>query len=391
MAVAWETSGAEPSVNFPAARRSSITTTIMNSVTSTRDRIGSLSEQALERLIYVVGSARGGTTLTKNVIGLHDDVISFNGPTHFLNHVWRHRNRVEDRLWRVIFWMPDSVRRDVVRESLSEERKAAYIQYINQVLNRKNLREMYQLYPLVRGVDPEEQRNPASIRAWLDKGNDFWGVDLLPAAFPQARFVFVVRDPRGAVASLAKRIADARPDTELKVETRDVVTSAIYWHNLAQKELRFARRYPAQTVFFRYEDLVTSPLTIIPRLYELLGLPAMAEKTLRSRLADIAYGASINFQEVGTGLDSRPIERWRKALTDEAADIVAEICADTAQRLGYDVAPQRHRGIRQIAGLMGSPRGQLTVAAKLAYLALRDFQLGKMAPSFSPFRLLNAT
>ncbi len=274
--------------------------------------------------------------------------------------------------------------------SLSEDRKVAYIQHINLVLERKNLRELYQLYPLVRGVDPEEPRDPDVVCAWLDKGNDFWGVDLLPAQFPQARFVFVVRDPRAAVASLSKRIADARPDTELRVEARDVIASAIYWRNLAQKELRFARRYPSQTVFFRYEDLVTSPFKIVPRLYDFLGLPPMSEEKLRSKLAGVLYGASLDSNEKGEGLSTKPIERWRKALSDDAADLIAEICGKTARRLGYNVVPKNRHSIQQIAGLVPGTKAQLTTAAKLAYLGLRELELGKMAPSFSPLRLLNA-
>jgi Sulfotransferase family len=360
----------------------------MTSVTSTRDRIGSLSGQALDHLIYVVGSARGGTTLTKNVIGLHDNVVSFGGPTHFLNHVWRHRNRVEERLWRAIFWLP--VRRDEARETRTGDSRNAYIQHINRVLDRKNLRELYQLYPLVQAVDPEEERDPKSIAAWLDKGNDFWGVDLLPSQFPQARFVFVVRDPRAAVASLSKRIADARPDTELRVEARDIIASAIYWRNLAQQELRFARRYPSQTVFFRYEDLVTSPFTIVPRLYDFLGLPPMSEEKIRGKLAGVLYGASLDSNEKGEGLNTKPIERWRKALSGDAADLIAEICGKTGQRLGYDIVPKSRHSIHQIAGLVPGTKGQLTTAAKLAYLGLRELELGKMAPSFSPLRLLKA-
>src|SRR5690606_31161407 len=100
-------------------------------------------------------------------------------------------------------------------------------------------------------------------------------VELIARHFPQAKFVFVVRDPRGSVASLAKRMADDRPDAVLRVEPRDVVASAIYWRNLAQQELRFARRHPERTIFFRFEDMVTRPLEIVPRLYEFLGLPAM--------------------------------------------------------------------------------------------------------------------
>jgi hypothetical protein len=362
----------------------------MTSATGTRDRIGSVSEQALERLIYVVGSARGGTTLTKNVIGMHDNVISFIGPSHFLNQPWRHRKRVDERLWRVIFWLP--VRRDEARASLTEDRKEAYIRHLNQALDRKDFRELYLLYPIVQALDPDGVRDPGAAEAWLDKGNDFWGVDLLPRHFPQARFVFVMRDPRAAVASLAKRIADARPDTAHKVEARDVITSAIYWRNLAQQELRFARRYPSQTVFLRYEDLVTSPFTVIPRLYDFLGLSPMPEDKLRNRLANMPYGASLDSNERGAGLSTKPLGRWRKSLSTDAAELVAAICEKTAQRLGYDIAANKHHQIRDIAGSMTGMSERVATAAKLAYLDLREIELHKMTPSSSPpLRLLNLT
>jgi hypothetical protein len=359
--------------------------------TSQRDRIGSMSPEALERLIYVVGSARGGTSLTKDIIGLHDRIVSFDGPTHFLNHPWRHRKRVEDRLWRVIYWLPNSIRRDVVHESLSEERRAAYLKHLNHVLDRKDFRELYQLYPFVRALDPNEQRDPKEALAWLDKGNDFWGVGLLPRYFPQARFVFVVRDPRGSVASLAKRIADARPDTELRIEPRDVIASAIYWRNLVQKQLRFARRYSDRTVFFRYEDLVSRPLEIVPRLFDFLGLPPIPEATLKSKLAEVVYGASLDSKERGSGLSTNPIERWRKGLSTEAVEIIGEICGATARRLGYDVGTQAHHGIRRIAGQMAGLTTQAVVTAKLIYLAMRENQLGETSINFAPLRLLNPT
>ncbi len=89
----------------------------MNSEYTSRS-IEQLSPAALERLIYVVGSARGGTSLTKDVIGAHDNVISFHGPTHFLNHPWKHRKRLDPRLWNIVFWLPENVRRAEVRDSL---------------------------------------------------------------------------------------------------------------------------------------------------------------------------------------------------------------------------------------------------------------------------------
>ena len=37
--------------------------------------------QALDRLIYVVGSARGGSSITQAIIGLHENVLAMSGPS----------------------------------------------------------------------------------------------------------------------------------------------------------------------------------------------------------------------------------------------------------------------------------------------------------------------
>ena len=93
----------------------------------------------------------------------------------------------------------------------------------------------------------------------------------------------------------------------------------------------------------------------------------------------------------GFGLNTKPLERWQKILSADAANLVAEICGKTARHLGYDVAPKKHRGIYNIARQMTDLRGQVTVAGKLTYLGLRELELGKLAPSLSPFRVLKAT
>ena len=362
----------------------------MTSETASRS-IAQLSPAALERLIYVVGSARGGTSLTKDVIGAHDNVISFHGPTHFLNHPWKHRKRLDPRLWNIVFWLPENVRRSEARDSLAPQAREEFIRHFNRVLARRDFRELYQLYPLTRALDPEEPRAPQDIVAWLDKGNDFWGVDLIARHFPQARFVFVVRDPRGSVASLAKRMADDRPDTDFRwrrATSSPARSIGAIWRS---SELRFARRYPERTIFFRFEDLVTRPFEIVPRLYDFLGLPAMPEEVLRGKLDSLVYSASLD-AEKSAGLSTKPVERWRSKLSEDAVDCVAEICAPTARRFGYELKePARRRGLLGLAGQAGGGRAQAMVAGKLAYLALREAQLGAApAVTFAPLRLVAA-
>jgi Sulfotransferase family len=345
--------------------------------------LGGPPRAALERLIYVVGAARGGSSITQAVIGQHDRVIALPGPSSFLNHVWRTRNRVHDRLWRQLLWTPSYLRRAAVRDSLSEPKSRAYVQLINRATARKDLHDLYRLYPLTRAFDPGETRDPSSFVAWLDKGNDFWGVDALPKAFPEARFVFVVRDPRGAVASLAKRTADLRPDTAFTVEPRDVIETALYWRNLARRQLRFARRHPDRTIFFRFEDLTARPVEIARLLYDALGLPAVAEAEIEARLDGLIYSAS-NETEQGAGISTAPNERWRKNLDRVALDLVSEICARSARRFGYELPPPaQRRGWAGTVRLVPGRKERAKTLAKLAFLAATDraARAGRAAPA----------
>jgi hypothetical protein len=344
----------------------------------------------LERLIYIVGSARGGSSITQAIIGLHENVIAMSGPSSFLNHVWRYRNVLHDRLWRQLLWTPGYLRRAQVRDSLPEERKQAFIKLINRAAAEKDLHDLYQLYPLVKALDPDEKRDPRTFLAWLDKGNDFWGVDQLCRAFPEGRFVFVVRDPRGAVASLAKRTADLRPDTELKVEPVDVIVSAVYWSNLVRQQLRFARRHRGQAILFRFEDLTARPVEITQMLFEALDLPAVPKAELTRRLDSLAYTSSLDNEENGSGISKAPNERWKDRLSQESLDLIAGICGPNAQALGYNVQSSGKRlGWFSIVGRVPGLKHKLLLLAKLAFLSVVDRASPNSGGSL-PVRLLLA-
>lgn|GEM_PF-2019756 len=352
--------------------------------------VGGPPREALDRLIYVVGSARGGTSITQAILAQHDSVIAMRGPSSFLNHVWRYRNKVHERLWRQLLWTPGYLRRAPVRDSLKGNRRDAFIKLINVAVSEKKLRDVYRLYPLVRALDPDESRDPGAMKAWLDKGNDFWGVRLLPEAFPQGRFVFVMRDPRGAVASLSKRFADLRADSELKVEPVDIITTAIYWRNLVREQLRFARSHAGQTILFRFEDLTRRPVELTQSLYDALGLPAVPKSEIARKLDKLAYGTSLENERSATGISTAPNERWKKKLDNESVALIASICGPSAKVLGYEL-PNRSvlSGFAAIFRHVPGSRQKLGLLAKLAYLTLTDWQ-GRVPGMSSSMRLLEA-
>lgn len=331
------------------------------------------STEALERLIYIVGVARGGTSVLQAMLGIHDGLIAMPGPSAFMAHVWRYRRRLHERLWRQLLWTPHYLRRAIVRDSLSDERRTAYVRLVNRAVAEKDLHDLYQLYPLTLALDPAEQRDPKSLVAWLDKGNDFWGVDQLPAAFPSGRFVMIVRDPRGAVASLAKRLVGDRTDMASEVRSRDIVDAAIHWRNMVRQQRRFARRHPGRTIVLRFEDLTRQPLAVCTALFRALGLPSVNDDVLAERIESLVYSATNEEIERRTGISTAPNERWREQLDSRSLDLIAAICGRSARGLGYDLAPrQRGPGWLEILACMPGARAKLRTFAKLGFLTLTD-------------------
>lgn len=349
---------------------------------------GTLTPSALERLIYVVGSARGGTTITRDVLSTHDSVFALPGPSHFLNHVWRYRRRVHDRLWRVIFWTPGFVNRNKLNERLAPELVGPVTDYINSAFDSRAFRRIYELYPVVRALLSEDPSASSSCTAWLDKGNDLNLVELLPHHYPAARMVQLVRDPRGAVSSLAHRSASVRLGIGKPAAAYDVVSSAIYWRNLTQRQLRLTQKYPEQSIVLRFEDLLRSPETMVPALHDALDLTQEPAATTREKLADLIYSAS-NEGGAGQGLSTAPVERWRSSLDDQTAALITAICGPTAKKLGYDLSDTRvGRGSSMALRNLPSLKHRAMVAAKLAYLAAVEPTISMPSVRRQPYRLL---
>ena len=342
------------------------------------EQIGGPSSDVLDRLIYVVGSARGGTSITQAIIAQHQAVIAMGGPSSFLNHVWRYRKRLHDRLWRQLLWTPGYLRRTEVLQSLTEGKRQAFLRLINIACEEKDLHQLYRLYPLTRALDPDETRDPSSLMAWLDKGNDFWGVRHLPKAFPKGRFVIVLRDPRGAVASLAKRTADLRADTRFKTEPQDIIRNALYWRNLVRQEQRFARRHPDQTILFRFEELTANPVRVAQALYSALDLPALPNEIVQKSLDGQIYSASNDAADAGTGISTTPNERWKNVLNESEQDLVAEICGPTARALGYSIQPPKvRRGWFGILRMVPGGKAKLQTLTKLVFLFFAERLQGR--------------
>lgn len=176
-----------------------------------------------------------------------------------------------------------------------------------------------------------EDRNPRSVfiatmdmltsaagkSRWAEKtpGNVFFANVLLDM-FPEAKFVFVKRDPRAVVASM-NRVRFYPADSVVNALN---VKHYLKWIRRAEQSLPSASCKTLQ-----YEDLLASPGKILPELCCFLELPYEPEMLLfyDNSKKTMDPNAVSNFNRLAAGpLDSRNANRWRETLpADEQAII----------------------------------------------------------------------
>jgi len=330
-----------------------------------------LTPEALERLVYLVGPARGGTSIINEAIGIHPEVLGLPNMSHFVNNAWNHRAKVSAKLFRAIFRLPRYFDVPELLETLSAEQAEMLERHVVRTVNarHKDFRRLYQLYPLLYAMTAANRKDPARIVCWHDKSNDWRNIRPVARYLPEARFVFVTRDPRGSTASYADRMTKktVRDDAAGR-DVQDVIDGAVYWRIMMEQFRTFARRWPGRSLLMRFEDFMQKPESTLNRIFDFaLGSP-LPDDVVREGLASLGGGATNDPNELYRGISSAPLERWKDNLSEDEVSLIAAIAGDTGRKLGYPIEPEASAtAILRVARRLSGVRRKTMFGAKMLY------------------------
>ncbi|HET6491530.1 MAG TPA: sulfotransferase, partial [Burkholderiales bacterium] len=325
---------------------------------------------ALDRLVYLVGPARGGTSIIHAAMNVHPRALVLPGITYFIQHLWRYRNSVHERLLREIMRLPNFWSEKALKARLDPERYAAFVRLVNRALAQRDFNAMFQLYPIVYALLGESGKDLARVACWHDKHNDWRGIGIIAKQMPAAKFIFVVRDPRSVALSNAIR-ADLKEGELLDYPSRqNLIESTLYWRLLVQKCLSFKARHPERAVVVRYEDFVEAPEATLNRIFAFTVGEPLAEEEITAGLAAIQGNATNDSAGRYRGITREPVARWKKMLQPEDIALIEALTAPTARKLGYDIA--RANGAFRNAASVG-PRWR--PLAKMLFTELYESRL----------------
>ena len=102
---------------------------------------------------------------------------------------------------------------------------------------------MWQLYPIVYGLDEENTKELGSLRCWLDKETNAYGLGKVKRRFKSAKFLFILRDPRAATTSMAQRVVAENEGTfNQRITDESLIQSDIHWRFNTQRMRYFYKR-----------------------------------------------------------------------------------------------------------------------------------------------------
>lgn len=164
------------------------------------------------------------------------------------------------------------------------------------------------------------------------------------SAFPSARIVCLIRDPRAVVASYRDwtgRAALAPDlDTPFASDRRrarrsyHIVLASLMWRSATQASIAARRQYgPERILLQSYEELLSEPEASTRRLCEWLELP------YQPAMLDVPLVQSSYAPGAQRGISTAPMARWREKLTPAEVSVIQSTCRGLMQELGYEPAP----------------------------------------------------
>jgi hypothetical protein len=210
----------------------------------------------------------------------------------------------------------------------------------------KTYRRVWVLHPDLEALRKEFYRGETSYERlftllWeqfaVQMGKPRWGdkslnteryADVIFDAYPGARILHIVRDPRDRFASALKR---------WKVIRGGVGSGTGMWLDSVRTGYRNMRRYPNQYRFVRYESLAAQPEKIMREICDFIGEnydPAMLTMRGAENFRDEGGNSSFEQREPGT-ISTSSVGRYHKYLSPRWIAYMQTIAGREMKSLDY--------------------------------------------------------
>jgi len=262
--------------------------------------------------LFILGSGRSGTTLLQRVLNSHSEICIWGEHSGFLAQIAEAYFNFSN----------ENFRRNVIIPNKNNPGVEGYLKRIRNPINwsawynwltEDSIKNNFKMFL-------ESFFNPAGLDV------SFWGfkeicyglddkvLEFLKEVLPDAKFVFVVRNP---VDTISSQIA-----MFYKQDKKDLSLLANKWALQNNKYFEFNKNNPGNSVIIRYEDIVSDNEKTLNKLFSFLSLQCAQKQS------------EIMYFDSGRGADPRPYLR-RDLLNENEMGLLLNITRETALKFNY--------------------------------------------------------
>jgi hypothetical protein len=273
------------------------------------------------RPIFILGMARSGTTLIRSILNSHPN-IAIPRETSF-------------------FYLLDEFLKKTRKNSISDYNKNEFWKWYSNKRRFKYLdldpsavkrdidfsRDQGYFKNVFQSVMDNHMKNKGKIR-WAEKtpGHELY-LNKIFEFYPDAKIIFMIRDPRAVYASLKKVPWGVQ-----------FVSVAIKRWNSSLKILKTYKN-DKRIIGIRYEDLVSDSERIVKSICNFLEEDYNEEILNERKKLTNSKGSNWTSKyelEVSRGIDSNSLEKWKNELTDFQISAIENYCDKESLNTYYD-------------------------------------------------------
>lgn len=172
-------------------------------------------------------------------------------------------------------------------------------------------------------------------------------VEQVKRDIPNAIFLHMIRDGRDIALSL-KKMEGFAPLPWDHSQTNSLLATALYWEWMIHQGRARGRKFPADYIEIRYEDLVTNPRETLGRLGSFIDHDLDYDRIQSAGLGRLSETNS-SFREEGKET-IKPLGRWKERLAQADVAALEATVGECLEENGYELslpAAERRRSLRQ--------------------------------------------
>jgi hypothetical protein len=274
-------------------------------------------------IFFIVGRERSGTTLLQTLLNAHPE-ITVPIESRFIKYLYKRYRKQTD-------WNETTIKR-FVKDLKTEPYQILWDLDQQQLIDQLMAVEQPSFANFCKVILQQKQTKKATLVGDKNPQYALFGPQLI-SVFPDAKFVWVIRDPRAQVHSMLK----------VNMEKKMVSSLAYRWKYFNRKMETFRQQHPKQVLQVRYEDLVADPKEQLLTICSFLNIEytdSMLENRLQS-IAENPFYSHTDHESVKQEISSKKEEEWRTFLTEKQIRVIEYLDGKPADTADYKptVAP----------------------------------------------------